>query len=263
MHLTALRRLRSSAGIGFCTSLHLRSEAPGLSRQGHPSIGCVGLWAFESSLPVSRGGGQGAASEIPALVDLVIGSNRAGGNRAEGAAAGFQGVDDSRTRSAILQTKAASAESRDTAMRYWLLLSGKLCAVVLASWLLWAVVVRYSPHAPGVAPLVALTYLLWKLPWTLTIGVVFVAFCAGLYLCVLDQLYRCRVCCRRLRMPVTNGSRSHALTDRPHTDYICTYGHGKLSVPEAQLSGFESYRWTFYGDIWKELFGDQTVERTG
>ena len=109
--------------------------------------------------------------------------------------------------------------------------------------------------------LVALSYLSWKLPWTLTIGVVYVAFCAGLYLCVLDQLYRCRVCCRRLRMPVTNGSRSHALTDRPHTDYICTYGHGKLSVPEAQLSGFESCRWTFYGDIWKELFGDQTVER--
>ena len=75
----------------------------------------------------------GAASAILALVDLVIGSNRAGGNRSEGSTAGFRGVDDSQARSAISQTKAASAESKDTAMRYWLLLVGKLCAVVL-SW---------------------------------------------------------------------------------------------------------------------------------
>jgi hypothetical protein len=109
----------------------------------------------------------------------------------------------------------------------------------------------------------ALSFLAWRLPWTLTLGAFFLLACAVVFLSLLDHRYRCRVCCRRLRMPVDHGSWARTLTDRPNTEYICAYGHGKLSVPQAQLSGFEAPRWTYYGDFWQELFPRSTVTRQG
>jgi len=144
-------------------------------------------------------------------------------------------------------------------MRYRLLLAGKLLAALGLWILLWLGAATAFPHAPEVSAWQALTYLSWKLPWTLTIGAFFVLLCGLLYLCWRDQIYRCRVCCRKLRMPVTHGSWSRSLTDRPNTEYICPYGHGTLSVPEAQLTGFEASRWTFHGDIWQELFRKSPV----
>ncbi len=146
-------------------------------------------------------------------------------------------------------------------MRYWLWLAAKLlvgAACLTAAWLL---VVKYTPYAPPVSALEALSYLAWQLSWTLTIGAFFLFACGLACVCLLDQAYRCRVCCRRLRMPVTNGSWSRTLTDRPSTEYICPYGHGKLSVPEARLSGFEFSRWTYYGDFWQEMLGRSPVAR--
>jgi hypothetical protein len=89
-----------------------------------------------------------------------------------------------------------------------------------------------------------------------TAGVwVFSLFATGvLYLVVRDQKYRCRTCLRRLRMPVTRGSWTHMLlSGRPHTEYICTYGHGTLKVPEVQFTGKEPFDWAEHQDIWKEL----------
>lgn len=146
-------------------------------------------------------------------------------------------------------------------MRYWLLLVGKLMAATALTALLWVLIVAVSPHAPPVSAFESLGFLLWTFPWTLTVGAGFLIYCAAITVCVVDQLYRCRVCCRRLRMPIRNGSHSHALTDKPRTEYICTYGHGKLTVPEAELTGFGALRWTFYGDVWQELFGKQSTHQ--
>jgi hypothetical protein len=139
-------------------------------------------------------------------------------------------------------------------MRYWVLFAAKLLGAGFVTALVWLGLATYSPHAPEVSALRALTYVSWKLSWSFTIGAFVVFFCGLIFLCWRDQVYRCRVCCRKLRMPVSHGSWSHSLTDRPNTEYICLYGHGKLSVPESQLTGFEASRWTFYGDIWQELF---------
>jgi hypothetical protein len=96
-----------------------------------------------------------------------------------------------------------------------------------------------------------------------------VAFCLSFiiglglfYLAILDQRYRCRVCLRRLRMPVPTGSWSKMLQfGRPHTEYICLYGHGKLNIPELHFTGVEESAWTEHGDYWSELC--ETGENTG
>jgi hypothetical protein len=82
-------------------------------------------------------------------------------------------------------------------------------------------------------------------------------FGAGmLYSIVYDQRYRCRVCLRRLRMPVETGSRGFMLQmGRPRTEYICPYGHGTLKQEEFQTSGLENPEWTAHsGDMWDELY---------
>jgi hypothetical protein len=43
------------------------------------------------------------------------------------------------------------------------------------------------------------------------------------------------------------------LSGRPHTEYICTYGHGTLKVPDVQFTGKEPIDWAEHQDIWKEL----------
>jgi hypothetical protein len=77
----------------------------------------------------------------------------------------------------------------------------------------------------------------------------------GLFsLIVLDQKYRCRTCLRKLRMPISRGSWNHMLLlGRPHTEYICPYGHGTLKVPEFQITGKEPIDWAENQDMWKEL----------
>ena len=54
----------------------------------------------------------------------------------------------------------------------------------------------------------------------------------------------CRVCLRRLRMPVETGSWSRMLQfGRPRIEYICPYGHGTLREDELQISGLENPEW--------------------
>ena len=79
--------------------------------------------------------------------------------------------------------------------------------------------------------------------------------CQGtLFLIILDQRYRCRTCGRRLRMPVHSGSHGQIMFRPPKTEYICTYGHGTLKVPEVELTGNENADWQPHkGDYWSEL----------
>jgi hypothetical protein len=94
----------------------------------------------------------------------------------------------------------------------------------------------------------------YDLTYTLLVGLWFLVCCGLLYLSILDQRYRCRVCLRRLRMPVETGSWSRMLTlGRPRIEYICPYGHGTLKEPELQISGLENPEWKPSGEFWEEL----------
>jgi hypothetical protein len=94
----------------------------------------------------------------------------------------------------------------------------------------------------------------YDLAYTLVVGLWFLLSCGVLYLCVLDQRHRCRVCLRRLRMPVETGSWGRMLQfGRPRIEYICPYGHGTLKEAELQISGLENPEWTPHAEIWEEL----------
>ena len=139
-------------------------------------------------------------------------------------------------------------------MRYWAFFAGKLglSGAIMYSFLM--ALNRFWPlqpdrffgyHAPRFG---------YDLSYTLAVGVWFLLCCGAVSLCIWDQRYRCRVCLRRLRMPVETGSWSRMLQfGRPRIEYICPYGHGTLNVEELQISGLENPDWTPSPGMWEEL----------
>lgn len=135
-------------------------------------------------------------------------------------------------------------------MRYWAFLSAKLGAVGFVLYYVWLGMTALLPEPR----LYRNQFLGYDLAWTLTAGLFFLICCGAVHLCVLDQRYRCRVCLRRLRMPITAGSWGQMLQlGRPRIEYICPYGHGTLRVSELQISGLETPDWNPHEDMWKEL----------
>ena len=138
-------------------------------------------------------------------------------------------------------------------MRYWAFLAAKLLAgsALLAGCLsilnfFWAPLTPFL-HVSGYR-------FGYDLFYTSMVGVWFLLSCGVLNLCILDQRYRCRVCLRRLRMPIETGSWSLMLQfGRPHIEYICPFGHGKLNVSELQILGLENPEWTEHAGMWEEL----------
>jgi hypothetical protein len=143
-------------------------------------------------------------------------------------------------------------------MRYWAYLAAKVmltCAVfggfiaLLNSW--------WPPERQVIAK--GYVYISprfgFSLGYTFATLVLFLLFDAALYFVWFDQRFRCRVCLRRLRMPVETGSWSRMLQfGRPRIEYICPYGHGTLKQEELQISGRENAEWTPHSDdIWEEL----------
>jgi hypothetical protein len=50
--------------------------------------------------------------------------------------------------------------------------------------------------------------------------------------CLIDQYGRCRVCLRRLKLPVTVGVLGAVILDTAGTELACSEGHGALYIPE-------------------------------
>jgi hypothetical protein len=138
-------------------------------------------------------------------------------------------------------------------MRYWAWFAAKLAVAIAGSGGLLKWVSRMFPaDKDTLAPLgKGVSYLLCDLALML----VFLLFAGALYLAVWDQRYRCRVCLRRLRMPIATGSWSQILLfGRPQIEYICPYGHGTLREDDLHISGMSSAEWTPHSDdIWAEL----------
>lgn len=138
-------------------------------------------------------------------------------------------------------------------MRYWGFLAGKLGVSGGLMYGLLVALNRFWPaeqqfydfHPPRFG---------YNLQYTFAVGIWLLLCCGVAYLCILDQRYRCRVCLRRLRMPVETGSWGRMLQfGRPRIEYICPYGHGTLNVAELQISGLENPQWTPHAEMWEEL----------
>src|SRR5689334_9776216 len=138
-------------------------------------------------------------------------------------------------------------------MRYWGWFAAKLAiAWAIIRTLLALVSKAFPPDTNPLAPLgKAATYLLCDL----TLMAVFLLGAGMLYAIIWDQRYRCRVCLRRLRMPILTGSWSRILQfGRPRIEYICPYGHGTLRLDQLRISGGSRSEWEPHSDdIWAEL----------
>ena len=71
--------------------------------------------------------------------------------------------------------------------------------------------------------------------------------------CWRDQRLRCPICLRRLRMPVSTGSFSSMLMDRPGQDFICPHGHGRLFLPSQRPEDGGEPEWHASRGMWEEL----------
>ena len=139
-------------------------------------------------------------------------------------------------------------------MRYWASCAAKVVATFATFYGLLALLNR--TWEPGYDPYMEIPPRFgYSLGYTLTTLVLFLLFTGALYLAIWDQKYRCRVCLRRLRMPVETGSWHLMLQfGRPRIEYICPYGHGTLKEDELQISGLENPEWTPHSDdMWEEL----------
>lgn len=71
---------------------------------------------------------------------------------------------------------------------------------------------------------------------------------------VWDHLRRCPQCLSRVGMPVSFGSWSSMVIDRPATEFVCPKGHGLLFVHEI---GQKRDRWTPLDASWRDLFSNR------
>ena len=125
-------------------------------------------------------------------------------------------------------------------MRFWGYFAAKIGLSGASMYGLLALLNHFWPREPKFYNYVPPRFG-YDLLYTLVTGLWFLLACGLLYVCIWDQRYRCRVCLRRLRMPVETGSWSRMLLlGRPRTEYICIYGHGTLNVAELQISGLEN-----------------------
>src|SRR5258708_65935 len=139
-------------------------------------------------------------------------------------------------------------------MRYWGLLIGKLAAWGAISYGLLLALDSFWP-SPVLLFNVRASRFGFDLAYTSAVGLWFLIIAGLLYLCIWDQRYRCRVCLRRLRMPIATGSWSRMLLfGRPQIEYICPYGHGTLREDDLHITGISADEWTPHSDdIWAEL----------
>jgi hypothetical protein len=138
-------------------------------------------------------------------------------------------------------------------MRYWAYFTAKLVIAAVSLFGLLALLNWIWPPVPRYSYVTARFG--YNLFYTLAVLFWFLLCTATAYVVILDQRYRCRVCLRRLRMPVETGSWSRMLQlGRPRIEYICPYGHGTLKEEELQISGLANPEWTPHSDdLWEEL----------
>jgi len=140
-------------------------------------------------------------------------------------------------------------------MRYWAYLAAKLAGAAAILFGLLALLNWAFPYRPNDDAWARLEHMGSTLVYDLSLMLWFLLCAAALYVIIMDQRYRCRVCLCRLRMPVETGSWGRMLQlGRPRIEYICPFGHGTLKAEELQISGLQNPEWKQNSDdFWEEL----------
>jgi hypothetical protein len=140
-------------------------------------------------------------------------------------------------------------------MRYWAYLAGKVVAAAAPLYGLLILFGKVFPEQPQRGPWEQLHTMNQALLCDLCLAGWFLLCVGAAYLILWDQRGRCRVCARRLRMPIETGSWGYMLQlGQPRIESICPYGHGTLRVDELRISGAANPEWTRNSDdIWDEL----------
>jgi hypothetical protein len=128
--------------------------------------------------------------------------------------------------------------------RYWSFLGLKAAAVATLLPLAWMELGTMLRHQfagmPGRGIIGLVTALL-----------LIIAMGRAMIWCVSDQRRRCRVCLRRLVLPVSVGSWA-SLFEPSATEMLCEKGHGALALSDAETNVQD--RWTKLDETWKALF---------
>jgi len=131
-------------------------------------------------------------------------------------------------RTGRVATKLKMGSRNLNGMRYWAYLAAKLLSAAAVFYGLLGWIVRQFPRGVGSAGASGR----WRADFCSTTLAVLGWFllCAGVLTSSSGtKRYRCRICLRRLRMPVETGSWGRMLQfGRPRIEYICPYGHGTL-----------------------------------
>jgi hypothetical protein len=151
-------------------------------------------------------------------------------------------------------------------MRYWAYFAAKLAAAGVALYGLLLLIDRVIPQGvshsvkSGEKDFHKLLAPLDDMGLVLGTCAALMVWCAlataAVFFIVQDQKCRCRVCLRRLRMPLVTGSWGLMLQlGRPQVESICPYGHGTLRSEELQITGLATPEWTAKsGDMWEDLY---------
>ena len=142
-------------------------------------------------------------------------------------------------------------------MRYWAYLAGKVVVAAAPLYGLLRIIEKQFPAQVRGDELAQARARLASMSLDLRCDLYLLAWfllCVGvLYLIAWDQRRRCRVCLRRLMMPIETGARAYMLQlGQPRIESICPYGHGTLW--EDDSSGLASAEWKPHSDnVWDEL----------
>jgi hypothetical protein len=138
-------------------------------------------------------------------------------------------------------------------MKYWLYFMAKLLVGAGLMFALQYSVLHLYP-LPAEDTCIDQSLFACDMSFTFLVLAVWFVGVALLALIVWDQRRRCRTCLRQLIMPVATGSWGRTVFGRPRTEWICSYGHGTLTIEELQITGRQLPDWHAHdGDIWKEL----------
>ncbi len=107
-----------------------------------------------------------------------------------------------------------------------LLIATGLLAWITVRWLSVYLVGSFHPMANGIALWVFLVLSMGPLSWAIH-----------------DQQKRCRVCLRRLGIPIQIGAPGYVLLNWSGTEMVCSEGHGVLYLPDSQANWLERDRW--------------------